>query len=107
MIVLDGEHLRLADLVVDRNAFGRQVRSFEADVELEGDEIPLRGVFIRAPRIRNLGEDVEIIGELDGEPVLVRDGRLLLASFHPELTEDLRVHQLFLTMVEEASGVRA
>ena len=107
MILLDGEHLRLADLVVDRNAFGRQVRSFEADVELEGDEIPLRGVFIRAPRIRDLGVDVEIIGELDGEPVLVREGRLLLSSFHPELTEDLRVHQLFLTMVEEASGVRA
>ena len=107
MIVLDGEHLCLSDLVVDRNAFGRQVRSFEADVELKGDEIPLRGVFIRAPRIRDLGEDVEIVGELEGEPVLVRDGRLLLASFHPELTEDLRVHQLFLTMVEEASGVRA
>ena len=107
MIVLDGEHLRLADLVVDRNAFGRQVRSFEADVELEGDELPLRGIFIRAPRIRSLGHEVEVVGALDGEPVLVRDGRLLLASFHPELTEDLRVHQLFLTMVEEASSVRA
>ena len=107
MIVLDGKHLGLADLVVDRNAFGRQVRSFEADVELQGDELPLRGVFIRAPRIRSLGDEVEVVGTLDGEPVLVRDGRLLLASFHPELTEDLRVHQLFLTMVEEASSVRA
>jgi len=93
--------------VVDRNAFGRQVRSFEADVELAGDGIPLRGVFIRAPRIRSLGDGVEVVGELDGEPVLVRDGRFLLASFHPELTEDLRVHRLFLTMVEEASSVRA
>ena len=107
MIVVDREHLGLADLVVERNAFGRQVRSFEADVDLTGDAIPLRGVFIRAPRIRSLGDDVEVIGELDGEPVLVRDGRFLLASFHPELTDDLRVHESFLTMVEEASRVGA
>jgi pyridoxal 5'-phosphate synthase pdxT subunit len=107
MIVLDREHLDLADLVVDRNAFGRQVRSFEADVELAADEIPLRGVFIRAPRIRALGDGVEVIGTLEGEPVLVRDGRFLLASFHPELTDDLRVHERFMTMVEEASSVRA
>ena len=107
MIVLDHEHLDLADLVVDRNAFGRQVKSFEADVELASDEIPLRGVFIRAPRIRTLGDGVEVIGTLDGEAVLVRDGRFLLASFHPELTDDLRVHELFMTMVEEASSVRA
>ena len=107
MIVVDREHLGLADLVVDRNAYGRQVRSFEADVELTGDAIPLRGVFIRAPRIRSVGDAVEVLGELEGEPVLVRDGRFLLASFHPELTEDLRVHELFLEMVEEASGVRA
>ena len=111
MIVLDSEHWDLADLVVDRNAFGRQVRSFEADVALAGDKIPLRGVFIRAPRIRDAGADLEVLGELDGEPVLVRDGRLLLATFHPELTEDLRVHELFLQLVEEAQrkdiGVRA
>ena len=107
MIVLDREHWDVADLAVDRNAFGRQVRSFEADVALADDEIPLRGVFIRAPRIRDAGADIEVLGELDGEPVLVRDGRLLLASFHPELTEDLRVHELFLQLVEEASRVRA
>jgi 5'-phosphate synthase pdxT subunit len=110
MIVLDRNHLGLADLEVDRNAYGRQVWSFEADVALKGDELPLRGVFIRAPRIRDLGPGVEVLGELDGEPVLVRDGRLVLASFHPELTDDLRVHALFLTMVEEAQrkeiGVR-
>ena len=102
MIVLDRGHWDVADLEVDRNAFGRQVRSFEADVELAGDEIPLRGVFIRAPRIRDVGEGVEVLGELDGEAVLVRDGSVLLASFHPELTDDLRVHELFLQMVEEA-----
>ena len=107
MIVLDRRHWDIADLEVDRNAFGRQVRSFEAQVELVGDEIPLHGVFIRAPRIRDAGVDVEVLGELDGEAVLVRDGRLLLASFHPELTDDLRVHELFLQLVEEASRVRA
>ena len=107
MIVLDRDHWDLTDLVVDRNAFGRQVRSFEADVQLADDEIPLRGVFIRAPRIRDAGPEVEVLGELDGEPVLVRDGRLLLASFHPELTDDLRVHELFLQLVEEASRVRS
>jgi 5'-phosphate synthase pdxT subunit len=104
MIVLDREHLGVADLEVDRNAYGRQVKSFEADVELTSDGPPLHGIFIRAPRIRALGSGVEVLGELDGEPVLVRDGRFLLASFHPELTDDLRVHELFLGMVEE--GVR-
>jgi 5'-phosphate synthase pdxT subunit len=103
MIVLDRNHLGLADLEVDRNAYGRQVWSFEADVRLAGDEIPLRGVFIRAPRIRELGPEVEVLGELDGEPVLVRAGRLLLASFHPELTDDLRVHELFLGLVRSGA----
>ena len=107
LIVLDRDHLGLAALEVDRNAYGRQVRSFEADVELVGHERPLHGVFIRAPRTRELGDDVEVLGELDGEPVLVRDGRLLLASFHPELTDDPRVHQLFLDMVREEQCVRA
>jgi pyridoxal 5'-phosphate synthase pdxT subunit len=101
MIVLDRDHLGLADLVVDRNAYGRQVRSFEADVELAGEERALHGVFIRAPRIRDTGAGVEVLGELDGEPVLVRDGQLLLASFHPELTDDPRVHERFLRMVDE------
>jgi 5'-phosphate synthase pdxT subunit len=107
MIVLDRAHLGLADLEVDRNAYGRQVWSFEAQVDLAGDDLPLHGVFIRAPRVRELGPGVEVLGELDGEPVLVRDGRLLLAAFHPELTEDLRVHALFLELVEEATRVRA
>ena len=107
MILLDRAHLGLADLEVDRNAYGRQVKSFEADVELEGQTRALRGVFIRAPRIRELGDDVDVLGRLDGEPVLVRDGRLLLASFHPELTDDPRVHERFLELVEEDSRVRA
>jgi pyridoxal 5'-phosphate synthase pdxT subunit len=107
MIVLDREHLGLVDLEVDRNAYGRQVASFEADLKLAGEEAPLRGVFIRAPRVRRVGDDVEVLAERDGEPVLVRDGRILVASFHPELTEDTRVHELFLESVREAMSVRA
>jgi 5'-phosphate synthase pdxT subunit len=107
MIVLDRDHLGLADLAVDRNAYGRQVASFEADLKLAGEGKPLRGVFIRAPRVRETGEDVEVLAERDGEPVLVRDGRIIVASFHPELTEDTRVHELFLKAVEEAASVRA
>jgi 5'-phosphate synthase pdxT subunit len=107
MILLDRAHLGLVDLEVDRNAYGRQVSSFEADLELAGDTRPLRGVFIRAPRVRETGAGVEVLAELDGEPVLLRDGRVLVASFHPELTDDSRVHERFLELVEEAAGVRA
>jgi 5'-phosphate synthase pdxT subunit len=106
MIVLDRDHLGLIDVEVDRNAYGRQVASFEADLLLAGDSAPLRGVFIRAPRIRKTGEGVEVLAEHEGEPVLVRDGRILVASFHPELTEDTRVHELFLNAVQEAMSVR-
>src|SRR5919199_2101504 len=101
MIVLDRNHLGAVDVDVDRNAYGRQVASFEADLELAGEQEPLRGVFIRAPRVRELGEDVEVLAELRDEPVLVRDGRFIVASFHPELTDDTRVHERFLELVEE------
>jgi pyridoxal 5'-phosphate synthase pdxT subunit len=107
MIVLDRRHLGVADVEVDRNAYGRQVASFEADLELDGEERPLRGVFIRAPRLREAGAGVEVLAELDGEPVLLRDGRILVASFHPELTDDSRVHERFLELVREERGVRA
>jgi pyridoxal 5'-phosphate synthase pdxT subunit len=107
MIVLDRAHLGLVDVLVDRNAYGRQVASFEADLELDGDREPLRGVFIRAPRVRDVGADVEVLATHDGEPVLLRDGRFLVASFHPELTDDSRVHEKFLELVREESGVRA
>jgi pyridoxal 5'-phosphate synthase pdxT subunit len=108
MILLDRNHLGLVDLEVERNAYGRQVASFEADLVLDGDTEPLRGVFIRAPRVRAPGPGVEVLAELDGEPVLLRDGRFLVASFHPELTDDARVHQRFLDLVreQEAIGVR-
>jgi 5'-phosphate synthase pdxT subunit len=107
MIVLDRGHLGLVDVVVDRNAYGRQVASFEADLELAGEEEPLRGVFIRATRVREVGPDVEVLAELDDEPVLLREGRFIVASFHPELTDDTRVHERFLELVEEGSSVRA
>ena len=107
MIVLDRNHLGLADLEVERNAYGRKVASFEADLELQRDEPTLRGVFIRAPRVAEVGPEVEVLAEHDGIPVLLRDGRLLVAAFHPELTEDIRVHELFLDQVREASSVRA
>jgi pyridoxal 5'-phosphate synthase pdxT subunit len=106
MIVLDRNHLGLVDLEVDRNAYGRQVASFEADLDLGEDE-QLRGVFIRAPRVREFGPEVEVLAELDGEPVLLRQGRFVLATFHPELTDDTRVHERFLELVEEEANVRA
>jgi 5'-phosphate synthase pdxT subunit len=105
MILLDRKHLGLVDLEVDRNAYGRQVASFEADLELDGDPEPLRGVFIRAPRVREAGPEVEVLSDLGGEPVLLRQGRILVASFHPELTDDTRVHERFLELVREEANV--
>jgi 5'-phosphate synthase pdxT subunit len=107
LIVLDRDHLGLVDVEVARNAYGRQVSSFEADLALAGEDEPLRGVFIRAPRVTAAGDGVEVLARLDGEPVLVRQGRFLVATFHPELTDDTRVHELFLESVREASLVRS
>ena len=107
LIVLDHDHLGLVDVEVARNAYGPQVYSFEADLELDGEDTPLRGVFIRAPRVTVAGDAVEILAKLDGEPVLLRQGRFLVATFHPELTDDTRVHELFLESVREANLVRS
>jgi 5'-phosphate synthase pdxT subunit len=83
------------------------VRSFEADLDVgDGDE-PLRAVFIRAPWLEDPGPDVEVLAEVDGRPVLARQGRFLVASFHPELTDDTRLHERFLTMAKEERLVRA
>jgi pyridoxal 5'-phosphate synthase pdxT subunit len=98
LIVLDRDHLGLVDVEVARNAYGRQVFSFEADLDLKGEDKPLRGVFIRAPRVKSAGNDVEVLAALDGEAVLLRQGRFLVATFHPELTDDTRVHKLFLDL---------
>jgi pyridoxal 5'-phosphate synthase pdxT subunit len=108
LIVLDRAHLGLMDIEVRRNAFGRQVRSFEADVTVRGlgDE-PLRAVFIRAPWIEHAGEEVEVLAEIDGHPVVAREGKMLVTSFHPELTDDLRMHALFLALAGIESRVGA
>jgi 5'-phosphate synthase pdxT subunit len=113
MILLDRDHLGLADITTRRNAFGRQVSSFEADLTVSdlgggghGKE-PVRAVFIRAPWIEEAGPDVEVLAEVDGHPVLAREGRILVAAFHPELTDDTRIHELFLNQVREAMSVRA
>lgn len=107
MIVLDREHLGLGDFTVRRNAFGRQVASFETELEIVGEDEPLHAVFIRAPWIEDVGPDVEVLAEVDGHPVLAREGRLLVAAFHPELTDDTRVHELFVDAAREARLVRA
>ncbi len=107
MIVLDRERLGLIDLTVERNAFGRQVASFEAPVLIAGDDEPFTGVFIRAPWVADAGDGVDILAEIDGHPVLACEGRILVASFHPELTDDTRVHERFLQLVREEQGVRA
>jgi pyridoxal 5'-phosphate synthase pdxT subunit len=104
MILLARDHLGLVDVDIRRNAYGRQVASFEADLELEAGGT-VRGVFIRAPRVAEIGPDVEVLAELDGEPVLLRQGRILVAAFHPELTGDTRVHERFLELVREESHV--
>jgi len=107
MILLDRDHLGLVDITTKRNAFGRQVASFETDLDLGHGEEPVRAVFIRAPWIEEAGPGVEVLATLDGHPVLAREGRILVAAFHPELTDDTRIHELFLNQVREAMSVRA
>ncbi len=100
------EPLHLMDIEVSRNAFGSQVHSFEADIDLDGvTGAPFRGVFIRAPVVNTVGEGVEVIARLDdGRPVAVRESHMLATAFHPELTGDSRVHELFLNIVRGAKG---
>ena len=96
--------LGLLDAVIARNAFGRQVDSFEAELEVRGHDEPLRAVFIRAPRFRELGPEVEVLSRYEGEPVLVRQGSILACTFHPELTQDDRLHRLFLALAEQGEA---
>jgi pyridoxal 5'-phosphate synthase pdxT subunit len=97
LIMLDRDHLGLMDLRARRNAFGRQLHSFETDLAVKGlNGPPLRAVFIRAPWIEEHGPEVEVLAEVDGHPVAARQGTLLAVAFHPELTDDSRVHELFL-----------
>jgi pyridoxal 5'-phosphate synthase pdxT subunit len=99
MIVCDREHLGLIDLTARRNAFGRQIASFEADLVVRGlGPEPLRAVFIRAPWVESHGPGVEVLAEVDGHPVAVREGAVVACSFHPELTDDLRLHALLMAI---------
>lgn len=93
--------LGVLDVIVRRNAFGRQVDSFEADIPVAGLDGTIRAVFIRAPWIEKVGDGVEVLASIDDHPVLVRQGRILATSFHPELTGDGRLHTLLLDMVGE------
>lgn len=99
--------LGLLDATVERNAFGRQVDSFEADLDIKGLQGPMHAVFIRAPWIEKIGADVEVLATVAGadgdqHPVFVRQGRILASSFHPELTDDVRLHRMFIDLVEGA-----
>ena len=96
--------LGLLDATIRRNAFGRQIDSFETRLELIGTSKRITGVFIRAPRFVALGPEVEVLARLDGEPVLVRQRRLLAATFHPELTDDRQLQTLFADMIRHATA---
>jgi 5'-phosphate synthase pdxT subunit len=108
MIMLDRDHLGLADYTCRRNAFGRQIRSFEADLRIPGiDGPPVRAVFIRAPWIADSGEAVEILASVDGHPVAARQDNMLVISFHPEIAGERRVHELFLRAVRDRAEAAA
>ncbi|HYP48781.1 MAG TPA: pyridoxal 5'-phosphate synthase glutaminase subunit PdxT [Thermoleophilaceae bacterium] len=102
LIMLDRDHLGLLDVSTRRNAFGRQLASFEAELELQSIG-PLRAVFIRAPWVSDHGEDVEVLAELDGHPVAVRQGNILAVAFHPELTDERSLHRWVLEHAGVAS----
>ena len=97
LIMLDRDHLGVLDVKAERNAFGRQVHSFETDLDIEGD--PVHAIFIRAPWIAEAGDDVEVLASVDGHPVAVRQGNMLAVSFHPELAGDGRLHERFLEQI--------
>lgn len=97
-------HLRLMDMTVARNAFGRQRESFETDLDVKGIDEPVRAVFIRAPLIKEVAPEVDVLSTYKGEIVTARQGHLLVSSYHPELTDDYRLHAYFLDMVKEAAA---
>jgi 5'-phosphate synthase pdxT subunit len=106
MIMLDREHLDVLDVLARRNAFGRQVSSFEADVPVKGAGA-IRAVFIRAPWVEEVGEGVEVLAEVDGHPVAVRQGDVLAVAFHPELTGDARLHEWLVDRIREQRAKEA
>ena len=110
LIMLDRDHLDLLDVRAQRNAFGGQVRSFEADLPLDGlaeGEGAMRAVFIRAPWVDEVGDGVEVLAEIDGHPVAVREGNVLAVAFHPELTEDARLHEWLVERIRSQAATEA
>ena len=110
LIMLDRDHLDLLDVRAQRNAFGRQVRSFEADLALDGvaeGEGAMRAVFIRAPWVDEVGDGVEVLAEVEGHPVAVREGNVLAVAFHPELTDDARLHQWLVERIRAQTAKEA
>jgi len=108
LIMLDRAHLGLMDILAERNAFGRQVRSFEADLDIAGlPGGPVRGLFIRAPWIAEHGPGVEILANVDGHAIAAREGRILAIAFHSELGADDRLHEMFLEWVGATNGAGA
>jgi 5'-phosphate synthase pdxT subunit len=99
LIMLDREHLNLMDIVAKRNAFGRQIRSFEADLDFPDLDEPVHAVFIRAPWIEEHGDGVEVLASVDGHPVAAREGGITVVAFHPELSGERRLHEQFLARV--------
>ena len=105
MIMLDRDHLNVLDILAQRNAFGRQLRSFEADLEVtDVPGGPVHAVFIRAPWVADVGDGVEVLADVDGHPVAVRQGNVIAVSFHPELTGEARLHQLLLELAGARPG---
>jgi 5'-phosphate synthase pdxT subunit len=102
LIMLDRDHLDMLDVSVRRNAFGRQLASFEAELDWEGG--PLQAIFIRAPWVEEVGDGVEVLAEVDGHPVAVRQGNVLAVSFHPELTDERRLHRWLLEHAKVTSA---
>jgi 5'-phosphate synthase pdxT subunit len=102
MIVLDRDHLSVLDIRTQRNAFGRQLRSFETDLDLEAVKGgPVHAVFIRAPWVAETGPDVEVLARVEGHPVAVRQGNVIAVAFHPELTGETRLHELLLSLIDD------
>jgi 5'-phosphate synthase pdxT subunit len=108
LIMLDRDHLGLLDVRAERNAFGRQVRSFEADLEIDGlGADALRAVFIRAPWVAEVGNGVEVLASVDGRPVAVRQGGVMAVAFHPEISGDTRLHEWLVERIRAASEAKA
>ncbi len=103
-VINEESHLKLMDITVERNAYGRQQESFETNIQIKGIEKPIQAVFIRAPIIKKIGKNVEVLATYNHEIIAVKQNHLLVSSFHPELTDDCRFHSYFLDMVKKAKN---